>query len=208
MTMMYSLATLPLVYAYSFNLKSEIIGFISFFIINAIACFLEMILDFISVFSQAQSANSSGRTALSSVLVSLTWVLEVIFPSVNYKSALFDIRLKSNPDCIDALNSLLYTSYSSTDPWMSMSLPGLGIPFVIFCGQMILWWFVLILIENGTNIRLACRRRCKCDRDLQEVDDRNSWGSREHTPQKQQNDGDDQVTLSRISISWPDDVRS
>ena len=171
MIIMYCLASLPLIYVYSFSPKSELIGFIAFFVINVIGCFFDMILDFISVFSQAQAVNATSATKLSVVMVNLTWALAVLFPSVNLKRALFNIRLKSNPDCIAALDSLFFSDYNTDEPWMSLRSPGLGIPFIIFCAQMIVWWIVLILIENGTNIRLACRRYCKCDRDLEQIDE-------------------------------------
>ena len=132
-----------------------------------------MILDFISVFSQAYVAAPTGPTKLTTVMTNITWVLAVLFPTVNFKRALFNIRLKSNADCVSALNSLFFTSYNPDEAWMSLLNPGLGAPFVIFCGQMIFWWIVLILIENGTAIRLACRRCCKCDQDLERIDNGN-----------------------------------
>lgn len=207
MILMYSLASLPLIYVFSFAPKSELIGFISFFIINAVGCFFDMILDFISVFSQAQAVSATSRTGLSLVMLNLSWVLKVLFPSVTFKSALFNIRLKTNAECVSALNSLFFTSYDGTGSWMAIDSPGLAIPFIIFCCQMIFWWVILILIENGTNIRLICRRCCKCDQDLQLEDDKSQSGSRDSTPQKQQRELDDEITISRISFSWQDGVR-
>jgi len=174
---MFSLASLPLIYVYSFSPKSELIGFVAFFVVNLIGIFFDMILDFISVFSQAQAQNATSSTKLSTIMVNLTWVAAVLFPSVNLKDALFNIRLKSNPGCISSLNSLFFTSYSTTGSWMSFSSPGLGASFVIFCGQIIFWWIILLLIENGTNIKLGCRRCCKCDQDLEQIADRNQWNN-------------------------------
>ena len=207
MIIMYSLASLPLIYVFSFAPKSELIGFISFFVINAIGCFFHMILDFISVFSQAQATGATSQTRLSVVMLNLSWVLKIVFPSVTFKSALFNIRLKSNLDCISALNSLFFTSYDGAGSWMATDSPGLGIPFIIFCCQMIFWWVILILIENGTNIRLICRRRCKCDQDLQQEDDKSQCESRDSTPEKQRRELDDELTISRVSFSWQDAVR-
>jgi len=190
---MYSLASLPLIYVYSFIPKSELIGFIGFFIINVIGCFFDMMLDFISVYSQAQATNATSSTGLSIIMVNLTWVLVVIFPSVNFKHALFNIRLKSNPGCISSLNSLFFTSYSSNGPWMAIASPGLGASFIIFCAQILLWWIILILIENGNNIKLGCRRCCKCDNDLQKVDDQSQLDSE---------DG----SVSTSTVKWDDTV--
>ncbi len=193
MILMYSLASLPLIYVYSFIPKSELIGFIGFFIINVIGCFFDMVLDFISVYSQAQATNATSSTGLSIVMVNLTWVLVVIFPSVNFKHALFNIRLKSNPGCISSLNSLFFTSYISNGPWMAIASPGLGASFIIFCSQILFWWIILILIENGNNIKLGCRRCCKCDNDLQKVDDQSQLDSE---------DG----SVSTSAVQWDDSV--
>jgi hypothetical protein len=159
-----------MVYVYSFIPKSELIGFITFFIINVIACFFDMVLHFIAVFSQAQALGATSITNLATVMNNLTWVLVVIFPCVTFKRALFNIRLKSNSACDSSLNSLMFTDYSYTEPWMSAREPGLGIQFIIFCAQMIFWWIVLILIENGTHLKLICRRSCCCNNDLKKTD--------------------------------------
>jgi hypothetical protein len=178
MMLMYCLASLPFAYVYSFSPKSELIGFIMFFIINVIACFLDMILSFISVFSQAQATNATGITKTSSILNGLGWVVAVLFPSVNLKRALFNIRLKSNPDCVSSLNSLMFTSYSSTDSWMSVNNPGLGAQFIIFCAQMIFWWVMLVTIENKISINQGCRKCCKRDKDLEQIDDQSQTDSK------------------------------
>ncbi|CAF0732489.1 unnamed protein product [Adineta steineri] len=162
MILMYSLASLPLIYVYSFSPKSELIGFIVFFIVNVIACFFDMILHFIATFSQSQAINATSVTKATSIMNNLTYVLIILFPSVNLKRSLFNIRLRSNPDCISSLNSLLFTSYSATEPWMSIYEPGLGLAFLIFCVQMLFWWFILVLIENKEHMKLGCQEFCCC----------------------------------------------
>ena len=199
MIMMYSLASLPFIYVFAFAPKSELIGFITFFVINVIACFFDMILSFISVFSQVQSTSGSGQTKLSSVMSIISWILVVLFPSVNFKRALFNIRLKSSPDCISALNALLYTDYSSTEGWMTFRIPGLGASFIIFCAQMIFWWIILAVIENKRTINLCCQKCCKCNKDLMEIDD--------HKPEPSlKSDWDDGGKESVVSSSWNDAV--
>lgn len=206
MMIMFSLASLPLIYVYSFSPNSELIGFVTFFVLNAVGVFFNMMLDFISVFSQAQTLNATGATRLSVVMTNITLVLAIIFPSVNLKRALFNIRLKSNPSCISSLNSLFFASYSSTNSWMAIPSPGLGAPFIIFCGQMIFWWIILILIENGTKIRISCRRYCKCDRELEQIDDKSQFVSDDRTQPSTKSEWDDSVTVSRISVVWNDEV--
>jgi hypothetical protein len=53
---------------------------------------------------------------------------------------------------------------------MAAREPGLGIQFIIFCAQIIFWWILLTLIENGTHLKLTCRRSCCCDNDLEKID--------------------------------------
>ncbi len=174
MIMMYSLASLPLIYVYSFSPNSELIGFINFFVINVVICFLDMVLAFMAVFSQSQSSITVTRVSkLSQITITIRWILAVLVPSVNFKRSLFNIRLKSNQQCVSALNSVMLTSYSYTTPWISLHEPGIGIEFLIFSAQMVFWWIILILIEKGSIIKLACRRFCGCDNDLEQIDDEN-----------------------------------
>lgn len=190
---MYCMASLPMVYVYSFIPKSELIGFITFFIINVVACFFDMVLHFIAVFSQAQTVGATSITTLATAMDNLAWVLVVIFPCVTFKRALFNIRLKSNSNCDSSLNSLMFTDYSYTEPWMAAREPGLGIQFIIFWAQIIFWWVLLTLIENGTHLKLTCRRSCRCDNDLEQIDGGD------------QNDGEDGA-ISVASNQWNDAV--
>jgi hypothetical protein len=173
MILLYCLASLPLVYVFSFGPKSELIGFILFFILNVVACFSDMIFYFIVLFSQAQLTDAKSLTTLSQVMLNLRWIVVVLFPSVNFKHILFNIRLKSSEDCIAAVNALMFTSYSYNESWMSTHQPGLGIYFIIFCIQIVIWWLILILIENKGEINLRCRRCCKRDEELKREDNAN-----------------------------------
>jgi len=175
---MYSLASLPLIYIYSFSPKSELSGFINFFVINVIACFLDMVLAFLAAFSQSQSSSAVVHVSkLTSISSDIRWVVAVVFPSVNLKRGLFNIRLKSSQVCVSTLNSLLLTKYSNNGPWISLYEPGIGIQLVIFCVQMIFWGIILTLVEKGTSIKRRCRRCCGYDNDLEQeqVDGENHW---------------------------------
>jgi hypothetical protein len=172
MLIMYCLASLPMIYAYSFSPKSELIGFINVFVVNVIVCFLDMVLAFMAVFSQGQPSSTSTHTHVSkiaSLTENIRWVVSVLFPCVNFKRALFNIRLKSNAECVSAVNTIMFTDYSVTGPWTSLKEPGVGIQFTIFCVQMCFWWIVLTLVEKGRMIKLGCRKCCGCDNELQQV---------------------------------------
>jgi hypothetical protein len=193
MIMMYCLASLPLIYVYSFSPKSELIGFINYFVVNVVFCFLDMVLAFIALFSQGNSTTVTHVSKLATMTANIRWLVLILFPSVNLKRGLFNIRLKSNPDCVASLNSLMFTNYSSTQPWMSLREPGVGIQFVIFCVQMAFWWLILTLIENGSNIKLAWRRCCGCNDDLEQIDDENEWNDENGTMPKARKQWDDAV---------------
>jgi hypothetical protein len=170
-----------MIYVYSFVPKSELIGFINFFVINVVGCFLDMVLAFMALFSQGQSTSTTRLSRLASIMSSIRWVVSALFPSVNLKRALYNIRLKSNSDCVSALNSLMLTNYSYKEPWMAAREPGLGIEFIIFCGQLIFWWIILTLIENGRYMKLKCRRSCGSDNDLEKTDGGNQNDSENGT---------------------------
>ena len=175
--MLYCLASLPLIYCYSFSPRSELLGFINFFVINIVACFFDMVLVFLALFSQSQSSSAGTRvTPLTRMTNLIRWIIAVLFPSVNLKRSLFNIRLHTTEDCILAVNGIMLTDYSITEPWLSLREPGIGIQAVIFCAQILFWWIVLILIESGGSIKLGCRRCCGCDSDLQQDDDGNEFG--------------------------------
>ncbi|CAF3926709.1 unnamed protein product [Rotaria sordida] len=155
MFVLYSLASLPYIYVYSFIPSTELIGFIIYFIVNVLICFLDVVLGFIGVFSGSQKLpDGSLVNRTGTIMTNIRWVLSVIFPTVNLKHALFNIRLRSSDSCIAAVNSVMGTNYSSSEPWMSLNEPGLGIQFLIFIGQMIFWWFIIVFIEKLWKIYL------------------------------------------------------
>ena len=144
MCMMYCLASIPFIYTYSLIPMAGSVGLILFVIVNVLVCFLDMVLGFIVVFFQEQSSS------ISTVMTNIRLVMSILFPTVNFKHALFSIHLRSSETCVSAVNSVMGTSYTSTEPWMSMKQPGLGVPFVIFLGLMIFYWLVIIAIEQST----------------------------------------------------------
>lgn len=161
--LLYCAASLPLIYVYSFSPKSALLGFINFFIVNVVACFLDMLLAFIALFSQGQLTTITRLTRLSSIMNTIRWVVAVLFPSVNFKRSLFNLRLRSSYDCMSVLNSILFTNYSFDEPWTSILEPGVGIQIVIFCAQSFFWLMILLLIENRKELNLSFRQCCGCN---------------------------------------------
>lgn len=166
LSIMFSLASLPFMYSYSFIVKSELIGFIMFFIINVLACFSDMVIGFIAVFSQVTTtAHTYQMSSTTRNMMILRWVLAGIFPSINFKQSLFNIRLRSDPSCISAINMIMATTYSSTESWVSLNDPGIGMYLIIFACQIVFWWIVLTCIENRNKIKkYICCCCCCCNR--------------------------------------------
>ena len=159
MFFMYSLSSLPFIYVFSFAVKRELIGVINFFLLNVLMCFIDMILSFLaSVVQGNASPIESGMTSGATAVTAVRWILSVLLPTVNLKHALSNIRLHSNRKCISSLNSIMGTNYAFDESWMSVHEPGLGLQFLIFCVQTLLWWLILMLIENFAAIKQIWQR--------------------------------------------------
>ncbi|CAF4618859.1 unnamed protein product [Rotaria sp. Silwood1] len=124
MFLMYSLASLPFIYTFSFGVKRELIGVINFFLLNVLICFADMILSFLATVAQEKgSSNQNGTTAGATAVTTIRWILSGLLPTVNLKHALSNIRLRSNRDCIKSFNSIMGTNYAFDEPWMSVYEP-------------------------------------------------------------------------------------
>ena len=160
--MMYCLSSIPFIYLYSFIPISELVGLIIFVIVNVLVCFLDMVLRFIVVFFQGQSSASDGGTSnIGVIMTNIRLVMSIVLLTVNLKHALFSIHLRSSDTCVSAVNSVMKTNYSSSESWMSLKEPGIGLPFLIFICQMIFFWSMITTIE-GSN-RQCCQ--CGCTKD-------------------------------------------
>lgn len=158
--MLYSLASLPYIYAYSLIPMTESVGLILYIIVNILVCFLDMVLGFVVVFLQGQTISLSKKMTHGAVaMTNIRLVMSILFPTVNLKHALFNIHLRSSDTCVTAVNSVLGTSYSSNEAWLSMYEPGLGIQVVIFFSQMIGWWLIIMFIEQSNRL---CQSRSRC----------------------------------------------
>lgn len=167
---MYSLASLPFVYVFSFAVKRELIGVINFFLLNVLICFADMILSFLVTVVQEKGSSDQNRMATGAIAVnSIRWILSVLLPTVNLKHALSNIRLHSDRDCITSINSIMGTNYAYDESWMSIHEPGLGLQFLIFCVQIFIWWLILLFIESFTIIKQAWQRCRSKNEDITET---------------------------------------
>jgi hypothetical protein len=173
MFVLYSLASLPFIYAYTFIPMVESVALILYIIVNVIVCFLDMVLGFVVVFLQGGGASSA--TSLTSGAVAMNvirWIVSILFPTVNLKHALYNINLRSSDTCISSVNSILGTNYTSQEPWLSTNVPGLGLQVLIFFIQIIAWWLIIILIEESNRI---CQRRFGCCRNSKLPTTEDDW---------------------------------
>jgi hypothetical protein len=60
---------------------------------------------------------------------------------------------------------------------------------------------MLLLIEKGTNIKRGCRRYCKCDQDLEQLNDKNEWDNENKKRLPITSEWDDDQTISTVSTS-------
>jgi len=159
MFLMYVLASLPFAYVFSFIPKTSIMGFTNFFILNVIICVIDAVASSFPVFTQ-NSTPSAGPSKTYTIVDNIRWIFAVLLPTVNFKHALSNIQLHNNTQCIYLSNSLLGTTFSTNEPWMSTSRPGVGAEFILFCVQIIFWCLILTIIENRLSIRQAWQRCC------------------------------------------------
>lgn len=158
---LYTLASLPFAYCFSFIPRTSIIGFTNFFIINVIANVVDAVINSFTVFSRGGSDDvrpSRAYTAVSFV----RWILAILLPSVNLKQSLANSQLHENRQCVSIFNALVGTSFATDETWRSTSRPGVGAQILIFCLQCIFWIIVLILIENKLQVRRFFRKICCC----------------------------------------------
>jgi hypothetical protein len=159
---MYTLASLPFAYVFSFIPKTSIMGFTNFFILNVIICVIDAVINSFPVF-MSNSTPSSGPSKSYTAITNLRYVFAFLLPTVNLKHALSNLILHANNDCITVNNAMLGTSFSTTAAYMSTQKPGVGTEFILFCIQIALWWLILCAIENRLRIRQCCQRCCSED---------------------------------------------
>ena len=173
MLLMYVLASLPFVYVFSFIPDSAVMGFTNFFILNVVISVIDAVAGTFPIFS-GNANPSDGPAKAYTVVEGIRLIFRLLLPTVNFKHTLANVLIHNNKNCIRVSNSILGTSFSENESWMSTKKPGIGEEFIIFCVQTVFWWVILILIENRLRIQQA-RQRC-CGSENVEYNDR--WDDR------------------------------
>lgn len=90
-------------YVWSFFFKSEIVCFVVLAIFLGFMAFLDVIL----VFLQLLITDGSTGNAGSSFVRALRIIIALVFPNVNLKRGMYNLKIKSNSYCIDNVNKYL-----------------------------------------------------------------------------------------------------
>ena len=166
---LYSLASLPMAYSYSFRPRTSIIGLTNFFIINAMANIVDAIVNSVTVFRRNENP-SAGPSQLYRTITNVRWILAGLFPSVNLKHGLFNSQLHEDRQCIITFNRYIGTSLSVNEPWNAMNKPGLGTQILIFFIQIFFWTAILTIVERRAHRgQICCGSNSSSDPDEEQI---------------------------------------
>ncbi|CAF0703608.1 unnamed protein product [Brachionus calyciflorus] len=140
-------------YIWSFLFKSEIIGFVVLVIMLGFAAFLDIIWNFVEllVLNGAKTSNA-GADFFSALRI----IMALVFPNVTIKRGLYNLKIRSNKYCIDAVNGVLATNLTYSETHSSFSEPGIGMEFLFCAIQFIVMNLVLFVMESKIYTKLKC----------------------------------------------------
>ena len=111
-------------YCSSLIFRSDIVAFIGVFLISSVAAFMDMICSLIYLFVKLDKQGKDSFT--SSLMDFIRYLLAICFPNVTIKRALYNIKIKENDYCLNSLNTILNTGYSTEEDYLSFKEPGIG----------------------------------------------------------------------------------
>lgn len=91
-------------YIWSFIFKSEIIGFVVLAIFLGFMAFLDVVWIFLQLLLQNGSTTQTGGSKL---IQGIRYLFALLFPNVNIKRGLYNLKIKGNSYCIDNVNQYL-----------------------------------------------------------------------------------------------------
>lgn len=100
---MFSWCTLA--YIWSFLFKANIMGFVVLALVLGILGFLDMILVFVQILIVTSNSNKSN--GLSDLIAGIRGLMAFLFPNITIKRGIYDLKIRSNSYCIDAVNEIL-----------------------------------------------------------------------------------------------------
>jgi hypothetical protein len=106
-----SLSWSTLSYLWSFKFKSDIIAFISLFMVLSFASLLDMILVFIKFFDQFNRQIEFGVGRVTILCDLLRDILTILCPNVAAKRATFNLKIQNSKICLMPLNLLFNSKF-------------------------------------------------------------------------------------------------
>ncbi len=106
-----SFAWLAYAYVFSNFFKSEIIGFIILMVILGMAAFMDMVWCFFQLFVRINVKDSNLNDTISDILEIIRWTFVILFPNVTIKRGLFDLKVRKNEFCVQAINNILKSKF-------------------------------------------------------------------------------------------------
>lgn len=91
-------------YVWSFFFKSEIIGFVVLVIVLGFAAFLDIIWTFVELLIINGTKVKNGGAKF---MYALRIIFALVFPNVNIKRGLYNLKIRNNTYCIDSVNEIL-----------------------------------------------------------------------------------------------------
>jgi hypothetical protein len=141
-------------YVWSFFFKSDVVSFIALFLLMSNAAFFYDVLTFFQVLfvDFSNKANfGSGFIAL------LRFLLVVLFPNVTIMRGMYDLKIRKNKFCIDAVNKALADNFALSDYALTFQEPGIGAFLLLTLVQFIASFLILLFLE----IRIVQRIKTK-----------------------------------------------
>ena len=94
-----------LAYIWSFLFKSDIIGFVVLAVVLGFAAFVDVVCTFIQLI--IINSNSNQANGASNFFYAVRIILLLLFPNVVIKRGMYNVKIRSNSNCISSVNTVL-----------------------------------------------------------------------------------------------------
>nr|QNH67862.1 ATP-binding cassette transporter subfamily A member 3-like protein X3 [Brachionus rotundiformis] len=147
-----ALPSCSLSYIWSFFFKTEIVAFITLFIMLSSGVVLDMLCSFLQLF--INSDPYERNKSLFDFLNLVKNVLYLLFPNVTVKRGLYFLKIRNNKNCMEFSNRLMATNFKMDSSRLSFEQPGLGSLILIFFFQFIIGNLLILALELRNRIDL------------------------------------------------------
>lgn len=147
-----SISSCTLSYIWSFFFKTEILAFITLFIMLSSAVVVDMLCSFLQLFINSDPFERNSN--VFNFLDSIKNILFLILPNVTIKRGLYFLKIRNNSFCMDFSNKILGTSFDFDANALSFQQPGIGSIILIFFFQFFLGNLLILALEFKHRISL------------------------------------------------------